>query len=873
MSAPFAWIAVSFILGILAISFVNIPFLFLAISAVICLIAVILSLNKSRASGASLASAGVGPVLVGINPFNSAFLLLLVFLTGCLCHTLTGTGKNNVEFPPFHIRNFLEEEPSEVVVKGVISNDPCKKEDGYGGFYCSYLFKLDKVRKSGVWQKVSLKGWLRLSGTAMVTVSGAAAEYEYGDELIMKGKISSVPGPTNSGQFDYARYLARQKIYAVFKVKDERNIIAVGKNRLNPIIKFGFSIRQKLSRSIEQYLPREQAGLLSAMLLGRRQDLAGDLKDTFVQTGTVHLLAISGLHTGLIVAFFLIILKLLRVKRKASYLITIGLVILYCFISGSRVPVKRAAIMAVIWLLGMVLDRDARIYNSLGLTALILLFLNPGQLFDAGFQLSFITVISILYLAPRVLKFLLALDISWTGFKLLLRRFKTFHHSNPPNPPLLKGGAGGLLVSDGPRRQRRDGSFQKIKFYLFSLFSASLAAWLGTIPLTLHYFNLFSPVTVLSNIFAIPLLFLIIASGLTFGITSLLGIKFFIVIFANTCWFLLSGLGKLTLFLSGLPLSHFYIGRTGIPFLIFYYGLLIIVIERRRLKLSFTRLGIILFIILNIFVWTRCLQTPRDVLSITFLDVGHGDSAFIRFPESGNMLLDGGKGGGADKGRKIVMPYLLFEGVNKIDAVISTHPENDHIGGLVTIIKNLKVRYLFDNGVSNPTFIYRKYRDAISNKRIPYRVVREGEKLEGYRGVKIYILYPPIPLLKGTPSDVNNNSVVLKIVYGKVSILLCGDIEEEAMLDLLDYGENLKSTIIKVPHHGSRIREKGGIFLKAVQAETAIISVGKGRQGLPSEKTLDCLKKLNIKTYQTPTSGAITIETDGEDYKISTFLN
>ena len=482
--------------------------------------------------------------------------------------------------------------------------------------------------------------------------------------------------------------------------------------------------------------------------------------------------------------------------------------------------------MAVIWLLGMVLDRDARIYNSLGLTALILLFLNPGQLFDAGFQLSFVTVISILYLAPRVLKFLLP-----------------------------------------------EGSPSKSKFYLFSLFSASLAAWLGTIPLTLHYFNLFSPVTVLSNIFAIPLLFLIIASGLTFGIASLLGIKFFIVLFANTCWFLLSGLGKLTLFLSGLPLSHFYIGKTGIPFLLFYYVLLILVVERGRLKLSFARLGIILFIPLNIFVWTHCLQPPRDILSVTFLDVGHGDSAFIRFPESGNMLLDGGKGGGADKGRKVVMPYLLFEGVNRIDALISTHPENDHIGGLVTIIKNLKVRYLFDNGISTPTFIYRKYRDAISNRRIPYRVVKEGEKLEGYRGVKIYILYPPAPPLKGTSSDVNNNSVVLKIVYDKVSILLCGDIEEEAMFDLLGYGENLKSTIIKVPHHGSRIREKGGIFLKAVQAETAIISVGKGRQGLPSEETLACLKKLNIKTYQTPTSGAITIETDGEDYWVSTFLN
>jgi len=345
------------------------------------------------------------------------------------------------------------------------------------------------------------------------------------------------------------------------------------------------------------------------------------------------------------------------------------------------------------------------------------------------------------------------------------------------------------------------------------------------------------------------------------------------MVFANTCWFLLSGLGKLTLFLSALPLSHFYIGKTAVPLLLFYYGLLIIVIERRRLKLSFVRLGIILCIPFNIFVWSGCLQPPRDILSITFLDVGHGDSAFIRFPVSGNMLLDGGKGGGADKGRKVVMPYLLFKGVSRIDALISTHPENDHIGGLVTIIKNLKVRYLFDNGVSNPTFIYRKYRDAILNRKIPYRVVREGEKLEGYRGVKIYILYPPIPLLKGTSSDMNNNSVVLKIVYGKVSILLCGDIEEEAMFDLLDYGENLKSTIIKVPHHGSRIGEKGGIFLKSVQPETAIISVGKGRQGLPSEETLACLKKLNIKTYQTQSSGAITIETDGEDYKISTFLN
>jgi len=302
MNAPFAWLAVSFILGILAASKANIPFLFLAVSALICVILSILSLHKPRPDGAGSTfstqqknrEAGKGevhPARGRGSSLNSVFLLLLVFFTGCLSCTLTGTGKNSVEFPSSHIRNFLEEEPVEVVVKGIISNDPCKKEDGYGGFYCSYLFKLNKLRKSGVWLKVPLKGWLRLSGTAMVTVSGAATEYEYGDELIMKGEISSVPGSTNPGQFNYARYLARQKVYAVFKVKDERNILVIGKNRLNPIIKFGFSIRRRLSRLIERHLPREQAGLLSAMLLGQRQDLAGDLKDTFVQTGTVQVLA------------------------------------------------------------------------------------------------------------------------------------------------------------------------------------------------------------------------------------------------------------------------------------------------------------------------------------------------------------------------------------------------------------------------------------------------------------------------------------------------------------------------------------------------------------------------------------------------------
>jgi len=297
MSAPFAWIAISFILGILAESKADIPFLFLVVSALICLVAAILSLNKSRfwrglsrqrqgkprASGVVPASDGTGPVPIGINPLNSIFLLLLVFLTGCLSCTLTGTGKNSVEFSTSHIKNFVEKEPVEVIVSGVIDNDPFKKDDGYGGFYSSFLFRLDKVRRNGVWQKVD--------GTTLVNVSETTVKYEYGDELIAKGEISSVPDPTNPGQFNYARYLARQKVYAVFKVKDERDVLLTGRNKLNPIIKLGFSIRQRLERSIEEHLPPQEAGLLSAMLLGQRQDLDLDLKDTFIQTGTVQVLA------------------------------------------------------------------------------------------------------------------------------------------------------------------------------------------------------------------------------------------------------------------------------------------------------------------------------------------------------------------------------------------------------------------------------------------------------------------------------------------------------------------------------------------------------------------------------------------------------
>ena len=255
MNAPFAWVAIFFILGILVGSYGNVPLFYFPLIASVSLIISILFLKKKRGVVA---------------------LLILVLISGALFY------KNSQIFGPTHILKLISDKPHPTLVRGVIINSPHTKQDRFRRKNTRFLFRFYTEKSGNDWQK--------REGTVYATIYGGKREYLYGDELILAGEISKPHQPTNPGQFDYSAYLQRQSVYGLLRVKDSRDVIFIKNHLLNPFLHLAFSIKDKIMHSIEEHLPSPERELFMALLLGERSDIPAHLKRSFVWSGTIHIL-------------------------------------------------------------------------------------------------------------------------------------------------------------------------------------------------------------------------------------------------------------------------------------------------------------------------------------------------------------------------------------------------------------------------------------------------------------------------------------------------------------------------------------------------------------------------------------------------------
>ena len=280
-----------------------------------------------------------------------------------------------------------------------------------------------------------------------------------------------------------------------------------------------------------------------------------------------------------------------------------------------------------------------------------------------------------------------------------------------------------------------------------------------------------------------------------------------------------------------------------------------------------SKLLIVFLALVCITIWVNVWRLHEHLLEVTFLDVGQGDAAFIRFPHGGNMLIDGGEGGRLNCGEKIILPYLHRRGIRRLDIIVLTHAHSDHVGGLPAVLKAMSVGLVLDSGYPHTSYVYEEFLEIIRENKIPYKITKGGDEIHAYKDVKVQILSPPESFLEGAGSDVNNNSIVIKMTYGRINLLFCADIEKEAEKMLLESAYDLNSNVIKVPHHGSKTSSTHK-FLKAVNPEIAVISVGaRNPFGHPHTDVLSKYKNLGARLYRTDKNGTITITTDGKIIK------
>jgi len=651
------------------------------------------------------------------------------------------------------------------------------------------------------------KNIISLSGRVYVAISDKNINLQYGDEIKARGVLSEIQNYSNP------LMPSSRKIYSLRATFFEKLSSGGG----NPLKKCAIFFSRRFNEVLIKILPQKEASLLGSVLLGSSvSPLPQDLKNEYRKAGLIHLLVVSGTQVSILIGVGLSVFRALNCPLGVSVAITSFFNLMLVIITGGGASILRAGIMGEITLIGLLFERRKEFYTALAISALVLLIANPLNLFDIGFQLSFAATWALVYIAPVLEKRIL------------------------------------------------------------SIFAISLAPIMATSPIIAFYFSQISLGAILSNLIVLPWVEFMVILGFS---TTLLGFFFLPLaqVFGGTIWLALLLLDWIAKFVSDLPGACFYIKAPTLPLIIGYYLGLIALVEflRRGEKLIITkkRLAFLVLFFISIFVWNRfaSAETGCKNMTVTFLDVGQGDSILIETPGGKKVLIDGGgvermKTEGNDPiGEKVVVPFLHRNGINKLDLVVLTHPHADHLGGLNNVLEEVNVDQVLDGGQVYDSQAYERFKALIEANKIKYSMGRAGQVIDFGENLKGYILNPSLPFLGNTNSD----SIVMRLVYGDVSFLFTGDLEKDGEERVLQsYTTGLHSGILKVGHHGS-LTSTSDEFLRAVDPEVAIISVGKhNRYRHPSRSTLQKLEANGIKLYRTDENGAVTVITDGKDLTI-----
>lgn len=715
-----------------------------------------------------------------------------------------------------NLSRFKNYEDQEINIKGVVSSQASIKESRV-----SYVIKVKSITDSqnGVNRD---KNVLKKSGNVLLTtlLGEKGTVYEYGREIEFSGKLTVPMGKRNPGGFNYRNYLAQSGISASMFVRDEN--ISIGKEvGGNYLIRLGKFLNKRIVEVFEKSLPQQQAGLLSGMLIGNRDGLTKEVLQVFSDSGLSHIMSVSGANVAFIIFPFIFILRKVGLKRYLANIIAICVLIIFVFITGFEPSVQRAAVMAVVILIGQLLRRDADVMTSISFAALLLLVVNPYNLFNIGFQLSFAATISLILFYKRI--------------KELIK------NKCLPRP-------------------------------IIDALAVTIAAQIGVLPITVYYFNNLSLVSILSNLLVAPVVEIITILGSIMAVIGQISTIASSFIGYINCT-LLSFVLFTSKFTSSIPFAVVRIITPSIFIVIVYYAavgffLWYKPVKNVKIKPKYYLIGcLVAFIIITI-----PLFLPKD-LEVVFIDVGQGDSIFIRTYRGNTVLIDGGgrnyKDGDTNIGDSVVIPFLLDNGVTHLDLVVATHGHDDHIQGLLPIIK--------DFGVSNfvlPEFgIEKEFKELLESSKlrnINTEFLQRGDSIRLDDETIFSVLSPDNEAFVENAS-LNNSSLVLKLHYKDVKMLFTGDIEAEIERKLIEDKVDISADILKIAHHGSKTSNTEEFF-ELVNPRATIISVGKNNFGHPSTEVIKRIDEMNVHSFRTDKHGAVLLKTDGKIISITTII-
>ena len=839
-----------------------------------------------------------------------------------------------------------------IYVEGTVVDEPLLYDD-----HIAYRLRVEAVETK--------EGRFSVPGTLQVQVYGTEQEpYWYGERLRLRGAIVEPRGMRNPGGFDYRFYLRSQGIDALIYPKPLQ-VKSLGSGETGLLPAAAQALRSRMVERIEANLPSPAAELLIAVLFGQRHRLPEDVQENFTMSGTGHLMAVSGLHVGLVAALILGLWRRLGLRGPLPLLLAIVLIFAYAYLTGLRPSALRAALMLSLALGALLLDRENDLPTAMAIAALVTLLFNPLLLFTVGFQLSYGATLSLIYLTPPL--------------KDLLDRLK-------------------------------------IPSFLGSLIAVTAAAQIGVLPLCAYHFQHIPVGALFFNLLLLPLMAPLAGLGLAGALFSL--------VLPAAGSFLLWGcrplLELMLLITAAARLPGFYlpvfppanftlflIYATLIAALALYYrarsaaeeGARGCPAEKRNRgkknttaeKLATARAETLVeeeleeerveeqtakeapageekfkqetapphaavllasrqaqteqpggsqcgrqppapeaakkgqkqtaeretetraavtqakspaadkktqsraaakqaekqgrppfkrpaaiftaILVLAVLLWVFPLHPAPQELTITFLDVGQGAAALVESPCGTTVLIDAGgdpayKGDPGRVGEKILLPFLRAKAIRRLDLVVITHPHDDHFGGMLPLVGALPIGQVLISPVPGESASYAELLETIQASGIPLHQAQAGQLWSSSgAGLSLEILWPPKELLSGSGSDLNNNSVVLRLRYRNAAALFCGDIEEAAVEKLLQSQTDLAAHVLLLPHHGGYLAAAPR-FYAAVNPAVAVISLGANTFGHPHPFILASLEQAGIACYRTDRHGAVIVRTDGERLNI-----
>ena len=735
-------------------------------------------------------------------------------------------------------------ESSAMVVSGIVDDYPESR-----GALSQFRFSVQRYRAD--------EGWVETSGLLLVRAKPSIPMIEersppffrYGDTLVLKGSIER---PPVLEEFDWRERLAREGIhYLMLRPEVELTGGGGGVRALGWV----YRVREEMAASLGKSLPEPRASLAQALLLGIRGGIPSELREDFAKTGTTHLLAISGLHVSILVGLVSLGSGALLGRRGQIYIvIPLLFVWVYAVLTGFSPPVVRAAIMASLYLWAIFLGRQRSGLTALSAAAALMVTIDPDLLEEVSFQLSFVSMAGLLLLGP------------WFragGLRLVARCWEP------------EGVVGGVVK------------------FLVEASAISLAVILATFPIIGFNFQFLSPVGLPATVLVLPALPLALISSLAAAVAGTFSETAGQILAWGT-WPWLSWMTGVIRAFAWVPGLKVNVGPADLYVMLFYYATLLSFLwwARRmcprtlvqselpefptlrstakpglsalfRQKRTIFLLGVIL---LTIGVFSVAAVRPTERLSVTVLDVGQGESILIQGPDRLTVLVDGGPNPAT---LVLELGQRLPHWQHSVDLIVLTHPDSDHLSGLMGLLERYDVDHVIQCGAGCTTAgneaDFLSWTALLGRKGISPLEAEAGTRVLLGEDIGLQVLHPPPRPLAGTSADSNNNSVMLRLEYRDVSFLFTGDIEAFAESYLLRQGATLSSNVMTAPHHGSRSSSTPE-FIADVDPQLVLISAGLDNQyGHPHPETLATLAQ-HVSTERiliTSEVGGIQIETDG----------